>query len=182
MAHTLAVKTMHDDESGRSLAQRTEEVFRELLEALPDGCASIRRTTETHAVVLEVAPSEPSAAPISAIVPADEGRGITLIAGKGSYFEIPKDGHRYTDQPLFGELKAICSAVINGRLEEWVALDEGDIVRAKGTIGLDRAVTVRWRELSLRAFRHKLKTHYRYKPWAPSWHTGRSSAQGSETP
>ena len=158
------MKTMHDD-NGRSLAERTEALFRELLDALPEGCASIRRTSETRVVVLEMVPSRPSAAPISAIVPRDDRQGLTLVAGKGSYFEIPRDGHRYTDQPLFEEVKTICSAVIAGRLEEWVALDGADVVRGKGTIGLHRTVTVRWRELSLRAFRHKLRNHCRYDPW-----------------
>ena len=153
--------------TGREQYERT--VYRRPSSCGADGScvqrASIRKIPGIRAFVLEMVPSRPNAAPVSAIVPADESEGVTLVAGKGSYFEIPREGRRYTSLPLFDEVKAICRAVIAGRFEEWVALDGDDVVRSKGVVDLNPAVVVRWRQLSWRACGRKLKTHHAYDPW-----------------
>jgi len=165
-------KRLKEDRENRALRESVEELFRELLDELPEECASIQRKSEGRSVLLELLPSRPNAASICVIVPADEHAGVTLIAGRGSFFEIPKSGRRYTGLPLIDEMRSICLAVIAGRLEEWVVLDGAEVLEGKGVIELPQPLTVRWRQLSFRPFRKKLRMHYRYEPWVAAGQIG----------
>jgi hypothetical protein len=153
-----------DDRSNR-LAEDIESLFRELLAKLPDGSASLHETLGHKLTFVKLVPAKPNSAPISVIVPTSPDEGVTLIAGKGSFFEIPSSGGRYTKFPLIEEVRSISSAVIAGKLEEWVLLDGDEVLEGKGIIELDGPMTVRWRRLYFRPFRKTLTEHYRYEPW-----------------
>jgi hypothetical protein len=167
------------DHEKAPLRESVEAVFRELLADLPENAALIEKRSDSRSTVIELVPSNRNAAPICVIVPANEKEGVTLIAGKGSFFEIPKRGRRYTNLPLVEEVRSICSAVIGGKLEEWVVLDGTDVLQGKGILELDQPVTVRWRQVSFRPFRKKVRTHHRYEPWAASSY---DAAQGAPSP
>jgi hypothetical protein len=148
-----------------TLRERVERLFHELRAALPENCASIQSSSDPRRALIELLPSGPNAAPLTVIVPSNEREGVTLVAGKGSFFEIPRGGRRYTELPLIEELRSICLAVIAGRLEEWVVLDGTEVLRGKGIIELPEPMTVKWRRLSFRPMRKTIKMHNRYEPW-----------------
>ena len=102
--------------------------------------------------MLEMMPLRPNAARICIIVPSGPAEGLTLIAGKGTFFEVPKGGRRYTDLSAVDEARVICVAVIRGKLAERVVLDGAEVLRGKGTIQLERPVTVKWRQFSFDPF------------------------------
>lgn len=143
-------------------------LFQELVSKLPERCAATQVKSEPECAVLELVPANPNAAPISVTVPVDEKQGVTLTAGKGSVFEIPPEGHRYTDLPLTEEVRSICLAVIAGTLSESVLLDGDDVLQGTGSIKLPQASTlteVRWRQIYFRPFRRKDRKHFRYQPY-----------------
>lgn len=148
------------------LGEKIETALREELALLPQGRAFLNRRQEPTAVVIEIVPSIATGAKLTVVAPTKARSGITVIAGQGSYFEIPQGGRRYTRLPLLDELRAICTTVIHRGLEEWVTMDGPDVIAGKGTIELDGPVTVRWRQLSIRALWRKMTPlHRRYTPW-----------------
>ena len=149
----------------RPVQDAVKVLFQELLKGLPQDCALPRCTGDDRSTMVELVPSRTGAASLSAIVPANESEGVTLIAGRGSFFEIPEGGRRYTNLPLIEEMKAICNAVIAGHLEEWVVLDGDEVLQGRGILQLERPITVRWSHLSFRLFQRKRQTHHRYEPW-----------------
>jgi hypothetical protein len=143
-------------------------LFQELVSKLPQSCASIHLRSEPKCAVLDLVPANPNAAPISITVPLAEKQGVTLVAGKGSFFEIPPEGHRYTDLPFVEEVRSICIAVIAGTLSESVLLDGDEVLQGEGSIKLSQAsapTTVRWRQFYFRPFRKKDRKHFRYEPY-----------------
>ncbi len=145
-----------------------EALFRELTVKLSEKSASVQTRFEPKCAVVELMPTNPNAAPITVIVPFSEEREVTLIAGKGSFFEIPLGGHRYTDLPLIEEVRSICLAVIAGTLQESVLLDGDEVLQGTGSIKLSQAsapTTVRWRQIYFRPFRKKEKKYFKYAPY-----------------
>jgi hypothetical protein len=142
-----------------------ENLFKELLGDLPNDCAFLRLEAGDRATVIKMVPTDPKAAPITVIVPDDENADVTLVAGKGSYFEIPRTGRRYTNLPLLEELRAISRAVVNGKLHEEVTMDSGEVVSGIGHTEVPDPVTVRWRKLSFRAFGKTQTVRLRYEPY-----------------
>jgi hypothetical protein len=147
------------------LSDAVEGVFRDLLGSLPVGSASMEQRADNRSRIFKLAPVRSNAAPLSVIVPRRHPTGVTLIAGRGSFFEIPQRGGRYTSLSFSEELRTICMAVIHGHLEEWVLLDGDEVLAGRGTIALPTALTVRWRQLSLRLLKRNVKRHYDYEPW-----------------
>lgn len=143
----------------------------QLTAALPSETASVREGSNEDAVWTDLVPTRPSAAPVRITLPSRTGLGIdfvTIEAGRGSVFEIPARGQRYTEFPLAEELTAICSAVMAGRLEEWVVFKGDQVLRSKAVLGLDRPVTARWGRASLRALWpmwRRSRVHFQYAPW-----------------
>lgn len=145
-----------------------EVLLRSLSAELPEGCASVLKMSQTDCAVLDMNPSNPHAAQIRIIIPVDVSRGVTLIAGKGSFFEIPFEGRRYTALPFLEEVQSICRAVIAGTLEESVLLDHDEVIQGTGSIKLPQAsavTTVKWGQIYFRPFRKKTKKEFRYEPY-----------------
>jgi hypothetical protein len=149
----------------RPILEKLEADLRELLRNMPERSASISVRSQPEVSQISVTPTNPRAAPITVIVPNNESDGVTLIAGKGSYFEIPPDGHRYMNLPLLDEVKSIASAVIAGGLRESVKMVGDEVVQGVGTINLPKPMTVRWGQLSFRPFRKKEKREFSYEPY-----------------
>lgn len=145
-------------------------LFQALVGQLPPGCASLRVTESSEATegvdIIELVPSSPQAARITARV--DEGHAVTLSIGEGAVYEIPERGIRYTSLPCTDEIKAICSAVINGRFEETLSLKRSDIVQAVGKLDVaGKTVASHWRQLFTNPFVRKEKRHIQYQPYCP---------------
>ena len=142
-------------------------LFRKLAAGLPDGCASVHVTVGTQAGIVQLLPRNSRAAPLRAIV-SDNDKQVTLIAGRGSFFEIPNTGHRYTKLPLVEEVEAISLAVINGKLEESVVLDGEEVLFGKGTVVLLEPITVRWRKMFFNPFRRSRSEKFNYESYCSS--------------
>jgi hypothetical protein len=152
-----------------SVLREVERLMQDLLAALPENSASMKTTEKEKSSVIELTPRNGKAAPISIVVPFDEKREVTLIAGKGSFFEIPPLGHRYTDFPFIEEVRSICLAVIAGTLSESVLFDGNEVLQGTGSIKLPQSptpMTVRWRQLSFRPFRKKERSFLKYEPYS----------------
>ena len=162
----MSVPPAKQDQEPRSTLEQVYLLFHALTSDLPARCASVHVAQHDESSSVRIVPSNPNAAPIAAIIPRDEQEGVTLVGGKGSFFEIPRGGRRYTKLPLIEEARAICSAIIAGKLEESVVLDGPEVLRGEGTIELpDGATTVRWRRLSLRSVKRREARNYRYEPY-----------------
>jgi hypothetical protein len=154
-------------ERNQQLLENVRALVVELIATLPEKAAVVQTKSQPHSTVLEILPTNSRAAPVTIVVPdSAEVEGVTLIAGRGSFFEIPRNGGRYTDFTFLEELKSIIGAVFAGGLEESVTLEGDEVLRGKGTIQLHgEPMTVRWRRLSLRPFRKKDKKHFKYEPY-----------------
>jgi hypothetical protein len=158
-------RAMTENYLHRPVLESLEAGLRELLRNMPETSAAISVRSQPEVSQIRVTPTNPRAAAITVIVPNNESEGVTLIAGKGSYFEIPPDGHRYTNLPLLDEVKSIASAVIAGGLQESVNMLGDEVVQGVGTINLPRPMTVRWRQFLFRPFRKKEKREFSYEPY-----------------
>jgi hypothetical protein len=157
-------------EQSQRVSEQIMQLFKELVSALPPDSALISLRSEPGCVVLELSPTRRNAAQIAVTVPDNAATGVTLIAGRGSFFEIPLDGHRYTNLTFLDEIGALCDATIAGNLEESVLLDRGEVLQGTGTIKLAQAskpTTVRWRQIYFRPFRKKERKQFRYEPYFP---------------
>jgi len=144
-------------------------LLRDLMARLPERCVTMELIPEGdhRAAILKLLPANPNAASIRIIVPPNaKEKGITIVAGTGSFFEIPIEGGRYTSFSFPEEVRSICLAVIAGKLEESVTLQGDKVLRSRGTITLDgKSITVRWRQLTLRPFRRKEEKRLKYEPY-----------------
>lgn len=165
MALALAVTAGKVQSAGQTTGEKIQELLSDILAGLPSGSVSLERAPGENSVVLRAVPSRAGAAPISIVVPKDESHGVVLIAGRGSFFEVPPRGRRYTNLPLGDEIRAICLATIAGRLEEWVVFAGAEVVRGKGVIEIPPTITVRWGQITSLFRRDKHKVHYQYQPW-----------------
>lgn len=171
LAYTVNSAAEQNHRSGQTL-RTIEMLLRELVAALPEKIATIQVKHESRCSAVELVPANPNAASIDVLVPHNaEKVGVTLIAGRGSFFEVPIIGYRYTDLPFREEIRSICLAVITGGLEESVVLDGDEVLQGKGTIKLPQAstpTTVHWHQVYFRPFRKKQRKHFKYEPYAPS--------------
>ena len=126
-----------------------------LASELAPGRASMSSRNVADHHELELLPANPRAARLLAVLaPGNKGATVTLFLGKGSVFEIPERGARYTDHPLLGEFTALCEAVIKGRFKEKVRIKgSDDVVASSGTVNVPPAVTAHWRQLFYNPFR-----------------------------
>ena len=158
-------RAMTENYLHRPILENLEAALRELLRTLPETAASISMRSQADVSQIRVTPINPRAAAITVIVPNNESEGVTLIAGKGSYFEIPPDGHRYTNLPLLDEVQSIACAVIGGGLRESVKMLGDEVVQGVGTINLPKPMTVHWRQFLFRPFKRKESREFSYEPY-----------------
>lgn len=148
-----------------------EENIRELFEQLSQGPASGRASVTMRSLAdhlqVDLNPTNPRAARIRAIIPRDASRGVTLAIGKGTIFEIPENGGRYTENhSAVDEAKSISKAVLAGRFREKVRTDrENRIVSSKGTVDIPPPITARWRRLLVNPFRRTSVEFLEYEPY-----------------
>jgi len=129
--------------------------------------AVIEESSGPDCTLFTVRPARPQAASLTVVVPAD-GKVITVIAGKGTVFEIPEEGGSYTGLAALEELEAICMAVMTNGLEESVVLDGDELLSGTGETrlpGASKLTRVRWRRLTFRPFSKKDRINVRYEPW-----------------
>jgi hypothetical protein len=149
-----------------TLVERVSQVFQKLVGGLPPGTAVITSRALVETIEVEIRPANPHAAPILAIIPKDDHRDLTLVIGKGTFFEVPPEGGRYTGSPLLHEIKTICEAVIARGCHEKVRLKEGEgVVWGKGTVDIPPPVTVRWRQVFSNPFRRARAEEHQYEPY-----------------
>jgi len=113
-------------------------------------------------------PTKGEAAALRVIVPHSPGEVVTIWAGRGTVFEVPEGGRRYTTSAQLGEILTICGAVMDQGLEESVVFDGGELLRGVGTVRLPGASSptkVQWGRLSLRPFSKKEQSSTNYEPW-----------------
>ena len=148
-----------------SVLKDIEVLFQDLLDGLPEKCAKMQVKAGTDSMIVDIMPSNTNAARLRAIVPKAHRDGVILVAGEGSFFEIPPAGHRYTNFPLVEEARSICLAVIAGKLEETVTYAGSELLRGTGKIHLPDAMTVRWRRFTFKPFAKKKTKHILYMPY-----------------
>ena len=148
-----------------SVLKDIEALFQDLLDGLPEKCATMQVKAGTDSTLVDITPSNTNAARLRAIVPKTQQDGVTLVAGEGSFFEIPLAGHRYTNFPLVEEARSICLAVIAGKLEETVTYAGSVLLRGTGKIHLSEPMTVRWRRFTFKPFAKKETKYILYKPY-----------------
>jgi hypothetical protein len=116
------------------LRHRVEEI----LASLPAGCVVDVRVSDNEHVALDVrlTPSHPYAAPLA--LELDAGHTTVFMAfGEDSRHEIAVSGWRSTKQISWDlEVRAICDAVVRGRLTEHLWFRDGAVLRSEATIDL----------------------------------------------
>jgi hypothetical protein len=156
---------MAEDHNEPLVLRQVKQLFSNMLAELPERSAVMQVEARNQVTVVDLLPTNPNAARLRAIVPKDPNEGVTLVAGRGSFFEIPAIGGRYTGQPLIQELEIICRAVISGKLEENVIFDGDELLQGKGKIQLPDTMIVRWRRPVFRLFRKKEKKQFNYESY-----------------
>jgi hypothetical protein len=154
-------------ERDSQLLEDVKKLVVDLIATLQGKSATVQTDLHSGCTLLKIVPSDSHAAPIKIVVPTNaDQKGVTLIAGRGSFFEIPRSGGRYTDAGFFDEIRTICEAVIAGGLEEFVTLHGDEVLQGKGRIELHGEPTkVRWRRLAFWPFRKKERKHFKYGPY-----------------
>jgi hypothetical protein len=135
--------------------------------SLPAGVAEllteVGRTARSKSLIL--IPSNAAAARIHVYVEEDSDVvGVTI--GHSAVFEVPLEGHRYSDLPYLDEIRAICLAAIRGDVEETVWFKGGEVIggTARARIG-SREVGDSWRRLFTNPLRHRTKSTFLYEPY-----------------
>lgn len=151
----------------KSLQQDFMQLFEALAhDAAPEGATVAANSFADHDQI-DLVPSNPCAARIRAILPRSQAQGVTLVVGKGTIFEIPENGGRYTEHhTAIEEAAALSKAVVGGRFTERVRTDSKNLViSSKGIIDVPPAVTARWRRLLTNPFRRTYVKHFHYEPY-----------------
>ena len=168
IAVALAFPMRTPEERKMNVTQESySELFADLASNLVTGRASITSTSFADREQVDLTPENPRAARIRAILPKNRGRGITLVIGTGTIFEIPDTGGRYTEcHSAVEEARTISMAVIAGRFTERVRIGKKDrVVSSVGTVDIPPPVTVRWRRLRLNPFQRTSVKHIKYEPY-----------------
>jgi hypothetical protein len=148
------------------LRESFEKLFKELSENQTSGGASVTLTSFPDRDQFDLNPSNPRAARIRAIVP-NASQSVTLAIGKGTIFEIPEGGGRYTEHcSAIKEAEAISKAIVAGRFRESVRINEKKrVVFSEGTVDLPPVISVRWRRLIVNPFQRTSVEHLQYESY-----------------
>jgi len=149
------------------LGQRVQDLFQELVHGPASGRASVAITSFADRDLVDLNPSNPRAARIRAILAKDPRRGVTLAVGKGTIFEVPEGGGRYTENySAVDEATSISKAVVAGRFREKVRTDSEDrVVSSEGTVDVPPPITARWGRLFINPFRRTSVEFLEYEPY-----------------
>lgn len=152
-----------------SLFASIEAMLTSLVRSLPEGAAELEidRTAETTSrrTIFLILPSKSSAARIH--VDVEEHSDIVAITlGRGAVFEVPLEGHRYTDLDFIDEIRALCVGAIRGDFQETVLFKGDDVVGADARVRVGSVETGdSWRRLT-NPFRRPVMRSYAYESYA----------------
>jgi hypothetical protein len=155
------------DVPSASLKNEIRRLFQDLADALPPGAASleiVEGSRPGEGLTIALVPSSPTAAQIG--VRVDNALEVTLGFGKGSIYEVPAKGKRYTDSPCVEEVRLLCLAVINGLFTETIWLKGDEVVQARGEVRIgDKVVPHFWREILTNPLQRRRKERIMYTPF-----------------
>jgi hypothetical protein len=143
------------------------ELFQNLAHDPGSGRAIVTTTSFADHDQVDLSPSNPRAARMRAILSKNTRHGVTLVIGKGTIFEIPENGGRYSEQPsAIDEARVISKAVIGGRFSEKVRTNsQNRVVSSKGTVDIPPLMTARWRRLFVNPFQRTSVEFKHYEPY-----------------
>jgi len=149
------------------LTEPIAKLFQQLADGPAAGRASVKVSNFVDHDSVELLPSNPRAARIVAIIPKKERYPLTLAAGKGTIFEIPEMGGRYTEtNSVLDEARILSQAVIGGRFSEKVKSNiKDEVVSSMGTVDLPPPITVRWGKLTINPFQRTSVEDLHYEPY-----------------
>jgi len=156
-------------EHTRPAASAVEAMIRELASALPDGVAELSVQSDpslgSGGRMLVLSPSNSSAARIHVDV-SDELGFVSVSLGRGALFEVPVEGHRYSDLDSLDEVRALCLAAVRGHLVETVRFKGSEVVGASATARIGSAeVGDSWHKVFVNPFRRGQKKTFTYEPY-----------------
>jgi hypothetical protein len=152
-----------------SLFEAVEQVLTSLARSLPAGAAALEvdqaaETTSRRTIFLLI-PSNPSAARVHVDV-EEHSDVVAVTLGRGAVFEVPREGHRYTDLDFLDEIRALCVAAISGELRETVLFKGDEVVGADAKVKVGSIETGdSWRKLT-NPLRRPVRRSYEYEPYA----------------
>ena len=152
-----------------SVFEAVEQVLTNLARSLPEGAAEfvIDQTAETptRRTIFLLIPSKPSAARVH--VDVEEHSDVVAVSlGRGAVFEVPREGHRYTDLDFLDEIRALCVAAVKGKLRETVLFKGDKVVGADAKLRVGTVETGdSWRQLT-NPLRRPVRRAYEYEPYA----------------
>jgi hypothetical protein len=158
----------HRVDSLDRVKRSVENLMQSLVASLPQGIASL--SVEANAafrggVMFIITPSNPSAARILLNL-SDESDDISLCLGRGAIFEVPPEGHRYSDLNSLDEIRALCLAAIRGNFVETVSFKGTEVVGARGKARIGNAeVGDTWRKVFTNPLRPTRKETFTYRPY-----------------
>jgi len=121
----------------------------------------------TKETTLKIVSTQPERAPIEMTLEADFGAYLTV--GKGSLFEIPFEGKRYTKHHFAEEITTLISGILSSGFEEDVLVSKGTVIGASGIIRrggrLTKDVSESWRQLGWAIFSKRKREHHSYLPY-----------------
>ena len=141
-------------------------VVDQLARALPPTAAVVtRESTEDGAAIL-LSPKGEHSADVRIDIMAGNPH-VFISAGHGGIFEVPPEGHRYSDLDLLDEIRAICLAVIRGEFRETVWFKGDEVVGGHGVVRIGSSdVGDRWRKVFSNPFTRTVRRSYSYAPYA----------------
>jgi hypothetical protein len=140
-----------------------------LARSLPEGAAEFQvdpnAETTSRRTIFMLNPSNPSAARVH--IDVEEHSDVVAVSlGRGAAFEVPREGHRYTDLDFLDEIRALCVAAIRGEFRETVLYKGDEIVGADARVMIGSTETGdSWRCLT-NPFRRPVKRAFEYEPYA----------------
>lgn len=145
--------------------QTVSSVLNRIVETLPPGTATLTSSESERQTTFTLSPANADAAEIEVIVARDlPAVGITI--GRGAVYEVPVEGHRYTDLDFGEEIRAICLAAVDGGVRETVWYKGSDVVGGRGYAHIgSREVGDHWRKLLSNPLRRAVKVSFSYEPY-----------------
>ncbi len=144
--------------------------LRDSLESLllgSSGQVQSAKSDTSKEATLKITSTHPNRAPIEIIL--DEDFGAYLKVGKGSIFEIPFEGKRYTKHDFVEEITTLISGIISSGFEEDVLISKDKAVGASGIIKrggrLTEDASESWRKIGWDLFSKRVREHHSYMPY-----------------
>jgi hypothetical protein len=112
-----------------------------------NGELNLVESNDPETRTLKITSHNPNAAPVDIVL--DQEFGAYVNVGKGSIFEVPFGGKRYTSEDFIGEITNLVGGIVNSGFQETVLIVKGRIVGASGIIKrggqLQQDVSESWR-------------------------------------